>query len=67
MVIPKTLLMLAIGLFCCVKTTPIPFPEASVSMENGHLKLGIANVGVVAIALFSALNTFFAYFLFQAN
>ena len=35
-------------------------------MENGHLKLGIANVGVVVIALFSALNTFFAYFLFRA-
>lgn len=45
--------MNAIGLPCGVKTAPIPSFEASVSIMNGSVKLGMARIGMVVIPCLS--------------
>jgi len=41
------------GWFCCIRTSPIALPEASVSRSNGIEKFGMAKVRAVVMACLS--------------
>ena len=42
--------MKANGLPCCIRTTPIPLPKASLLISNGFSKHGMAKTGVKHMA-----------------
>jgi len=48
------------GLPYCVRTAPMPSPEASVSFVKESLKLGMAKVGVIVMACLRAEKAAFA-------
>uniref|UniRef100_A0A0A9B9S6 Uncharacterized protein n=1 Tax=Arundo donax TaxID=35708 RepID=A0A0A9B9S6_ARUDO len=41
------------GLPCCIKTTPKPLLQASVSIVNGREKFGSVKIGAVIMAVLS--------------
>ena len=50
----------AMGLSSCIKTTPIPFPEASHSTIKVFVKFGVAKISAWHISYLRCLKAFVA-------